>query len=58
MTRLARFSSAHLLAWLETLGVIGRIDMAYPSLDRIYRIIVSNAFSRFYLEILITAVVQ
>ncbi len=55
---LERFSSTQLLAWLETLSVIGRIDTAYLSLDRIYGIIVSDVSIKLYLGRLITLVQQ
>jgi hypothetical protein len=32
---LERFASRHLLTWLETLGMIGRVDIAYSSLDMV-----------------------
>jgi hypothetical protein len=32
---LERFASRHLLTWLETLSVIGRVDIAYSSLDMV-----------------------
>jgi hypothetical protein len=32
---LERFTSRHLLTWLEALGIIGRVDIAYSSLDMV-----------------------
>jgi len=38
---LEEFACKHLLAWLELLSVIGRVEVAYPSLDGICKLLVS-----------------
>jgi len=35
------FARTHFLAWLEVLSIIGQVEIAYPSLDRISRVLVS-----------------
>ena len=37
---LERFASEHLLDWLEVLSIIGQVDTAYPSLNRIGKLLV------------------
>jgi len=39
---LEHFSSNHLLAWLEVVSIIGRMETAYSSLDRVCQLIVSS----------------
>jgi hypothetical protein len=39
---LNEFACKQILAWLEVLSVIGQVETAYPSLDRIAKLLVSS----------------
>ena len=43
---LERFATEHLLTWLEVLGLVGRTDTAYPSLNTVYTIVVRAGYPR------------
>ncbi len=36
------FARKHLLAWLELLSLVGQVETAYPSLERIGKLLVSQ----------------
>ena len=41
---LERFATEHLLTWLEVLGLVGRTDTAYRSLNTVYTIVVCTGY--------------